>query len=74
MPAYMHWIVYIPFAVFCATAAISLATASLSNRAPKLAPAKPAPAKIYYFAPVKTSLRSNPAPARENLRLASNGG
>jgi len=73
MPEYLHWIVYLPFVVFCATAAaagIANAIAELRGQPPALQPS----AKIYYFMPAKTSLRSIPAPARENLRLVSNGG
>jgi len=69
----MHWIVYLPFAVFCATAAaagIAHTIAELRGQPPALQPS----AKIYYFMPAKTSLRSNLVAARENLRLASNGG
>ena len=90
MPAYLHWIVYLPIAVFCASAiAAAVTNAIVESRARRAAPwraaprraaprrAAPAPqpsAKIYYFIPAKTPLRSNPGAMRPELRLVSNGG
>lgn len=75
MPAYLHWIVYLPIAVFCASAiaaAVTNAIVEARARHPALAP-QPS-AKVYYFSAAKTSLRSGTGAIQPELRLVSNGG
>jgi len=75
MPAYLHWIVYVPFVVFCAAAAAAAVTNwVVESRARRPAPALQPTAKIIYFMPAKSPLRSGTGAIRPELRLVSNGG